>query len=254
MPFLDHLEELRWRILRSLAAVLVGVIIGYVLVTQLNVLLLLIRPVEPFLSDGKLVYLSPTDPFMITLRLALTVGLILAVPIITYEVWGFVSPALLPREKRAIIPALYAGVALFGLGVALAYSLVLPLSLKFFQSFLSESLEANITAAAYLSFVVKLLVAFGVMFELPVVILVLSLLGIVDAKFLAAQRRYALLFITVAASMITPADIVSTFFLMAPLLILYECSIMMAKLVERRRRRREAEAEAELSEEPAGAQ
>jgi sec-independent protein translocase protein TatC len=234
MPFLDHLEELRWRIIWSLVAVVVGTVVGWVIVTRLNVLGILIAPIVPLLGDGKLGYLSPTDPFFITLRLAVTVGVLLALPVIVHQVWVFLSPALLPREKKAIVPALYFGLFLFLLGVTAAYFVVLPLMFQFFAQFQQASLEQTIVIGAYLSVVVRTLLAFGVAFELPVLILVLAVLGIVDTEKLRKGRRWALVFITIGASLLTPGDILTTFFLMAPLLVLYEVGILMARLVERR--------------------
>jgi len=234
MPFLDHLEELRWRIIWSLVAVVVGTVAGWFIVTHLNVLGLLIAPIEPLLGDTKLGYLSPTDPFFITLRLALTVGVLLALPIIVYQVWIFLSPALLPREKKAIVPALYFGLFLFLLGVTAAYFVVLPIMFQFFAGFQQASLEQNIVIGPYMSVVVRTLLAFGIAFELPVLILVLAVLGIVDTAKLRKGRRWALVGITIGASLITPGDLVTTIFLMVPLLVLYEIGILMARVVERR--------------------
>ncbi len=238
MPFLDHLEELRWRILWSILAVLVGTLVGFVIVTQFDVLEILINPVRPFIAGDKLKYLSPGDPFFITLKLAITVGLILAFPIVVAQVWGFVSPALLPRERRAIVPALYLGLVLFCAGVALAYFLVVPMTLKFMMGFQTATLEQNIVIGPYMSFVVKILLAFGILFELPVVVMVLAALGLVTSKFMAEKRRYAIAGMAVIAAFVTPGDAVTlTVFMMGPLLILYELSIGLARLVERRRAR-----------------
>ncbi len=245
MPFLDHLEELRWRIIWSLVAVVVGTVIGWFLVNSLDVLGILIAPIQPLLGeDGKLAYLSPTDPFFITLRLALTVGVLLALPVIIYQVWIFLSPALLPREKKAIVPALYFGLFLFLLGVTAAYFVVLPIMFQFFAQFQQASLEQNIVIGAYLSVVVRTLMAFGIAFELPVVILVLAILGIVDTGKLRKGRRWALVLITIGASLVTPGDILTTFFLMMPLLVLYELGILLARMVERKAARRAAEEDA----------
>jgi sec-independent protein translocase protein TatC len=247
MPFLDHLEELRWRIIWSLVAVVVGTVIGWFIVTRLDVLGILIAPIQPLLGEGKLAYLSPTDPFFITLRLALIVGVLLALPVIIYQVWIFLSPALLPQEKKAIVPALYFGLFLFLLGVTAAYFVVLPIMFQFFAQFQQASLEQNIVIGAYLSVVVRTLMAFGVAFELPVLILVLAVLGIVDAAKLRKGRRWALVFITIGASLVTPGDILTTFFLMFPLLFLYEVGILLARMVERK-----AKATADTPDEPTG--
>ncbi|MGH7458839.1 MAG: twin-arginine translocase subunit TatC [Longimicrobiaceae bacterium] len=235
MPFLDHLEELRWRIIWSLAAVVVGTAIGYFLVERFDVLGLLIRPIDPFLVDSKLKYLNPIDPFIITLKLAVVVGLILAFPIVVYQVWTFLSPALTRREHRVIVPSLYFGLLLFLAGVALAYFAVLPLALEFSMGFQQESLEQSIVIGEYLSFTIKLLLAFGIVFELPIVILVLSVLGLVTPEFLRAQRRWAIVIITIGSALITPPDLVSQIMMMIPMLFLYEVSIWLSALVTRRR-------------------
>jgi sec-independent protein translocase protein TatC len=243
MPFLDHLEELRWRIIWSLVSVVVGTLIGWFLVTRFDVLGILIAPIVPLIGDGKLAYLSPTDPFFITLRLALTLGVLIALPIIVYQVWIFFSPALMPEEKRAIVPALYFGLFLFVLGVTAAYFVVLPIMFQFFAQFQQDSLVQNIVIGAYMSVVVRTLLAFGIAFELPVLILVLAALGIVDTDKLRKGRRWALVLITIGASLVTPGDVLTTFFLMIPLLFLYEVGILLARVVERRRDRVAARSE-----------
>src|ERR687889_851376 len=129
MPFLDHLEELRSRILRSLAAVVVGCGIGLWLVNRFQLLTLLKEPIAPYLLGGKLVVTSPTEPVMIVFKLGLLVGLILASPVILWQAWAFLAPALYAREKRALVPSLFAGLLLFLTGVVLAYLFVVPQAL-----------------------------------------------------------------------------------------------------------------------------
>jgi sec-independent protein translocase protein TatC len=247
MPFLDHLEELRWRILYSMITLIVGAIIGFLIVTEFDVLGLLIAPIRPYLGeDQRLAYLSPAEPFFITLKLALLVGVLLGAPVIIHQIWAFVSPALEREERRAIVPSFYLGLVLFAIGVALAYFAALPVTLKFFASFQTDSLQQNITVGPYLSLVVRMLMAFGLVFELPVVVLVLSALGIVDPAMLRAKRRYAIVIITIVASVITPGDVVLlTLFLMIPLILLYELSITLSGVMERRRVRLRREMAAE---------
>jgi sec-independent protein translocase protein TatC len=236
MPFLDHLEEMRWRLLWSLLAVVVGAGVGFMLVMKLNVLGILIRPVEPFLNGGKLKYLSPTEPFFITVKLAIVVGFLLASPVVIYQVWAFFGPALLPSEKRVIVPALYMGLVLFSLGVWAAYTVVLPMTLKFTMGFQTEALEQAITVGPYLSVVTRTLMAFGAVFELPVVILILSALGLVTPEFLASRRKHAIVIITVVSSLLTPGDVITlTLMMMVPLMVLYEFSIVLSRMVTRRR-------------------
>jgi sec-independent protein translocase protein TatC len=236
MPFLDHLEELRWRLLWSLLAVALGTGIGFLLVMRLNVLGILIAPIEPFLNGGRLKYLSPTDPFFITVKLAIVVGFLLASPVVIYQVWAFFGPALLPGEKRVIVPALYMGLVLFGMGVWGAYEIVLPMTLKFTMGFQTAALEQAITIGPYLDVVTRVLLAFGAVFELPVVILILSALGLVTPEFLTSKRKHAIVIITVVASVLTPGDVITlTLMMMVPLLLLYEFSIVLSRMVSRRR-------------------
>jgi sec-independent protein translocase protein TatC len=223
MPFLDHLEELRWRVLWSLLAVIVCTIGGWLLVTRLDVLGILIEPIKPFLGGTRLKYL-------------VTVGLVLASPIIVYQIWAFLAPALLPSEKRVIVPALYMGLVLFGAGVWMAYEIALPMTLRFTMGFQTASLEQAIVIGAYLSVVTRLLLAFGLIFELPVVVLILSALGLVTPEFLVDKRRHAIAMLTVAAAVLTPGDVITlTLMMMVPLVLLYELSIILSRLVTRRR-------------------
>jgi sec-independent protein translocase protein TatC len=236
MPFLDHLDELRSRLIWSLLAVGVGTVVGFVLVTQFDVLGLLIAPIQPFLHGSKLKYLNPTDPLFITLKLALLVGFLLALPIVVHQIWSFLSPALLPSERRVIIPSLYFGLVLFVVGMVMAYTIVLPITLEFTMGFQTASLEQSIVISEYLKVVTRLLLAFGLVFELPIVIVVLSVLGLVTPEFLAAKRRHAIVGITVLSSLITPGDVVAvTILMMIPLILLYEMSIFLSRVITRRR-------------------
>jgi sec-independent protein translocase protein TatC len=236
MPFLDHLEELRWRILWSLIALILSTLIGFYLVVHFDILGILEAPIRPFLNGSKLKYLSPTVPFVISLKLALVVGLLFASPVVGYQTWAFFAPALRPEEKRTILPTLTFGLLLFLAGVAMAYYVALPVTLEFTMGFQTESLEQAIVIDQYLSFVIRLLFAFGLVFEMPIVILAFTAIGLVTPEFLAAKRRHAIAVITVVASVITPGDVVTiTVLMMIPLIILYEVSIILSKIVVRRR-------------------
>jgi sec-independent protein translocase protein TatC len=244
MPFLDHLEELRWRILWALLAIAVGTIIGLVLVFQLPVLELLVAPIREASRnpDLQLIYLSPAAPFFVTLKLGIYIGLILAFPFVAYHVWAFLSPALEKREKRAVIPALYLGLVLFVAGVALAYFIALPVTLRFFQTIQSESIVASLEINETIGFVVKLLLAFGAVFELPVVIMALSVMGLVTPAFLRAKRRHAFVLITVMASFLTPGDVITlTIMMMVPLVFLYELGILLSVGIYRGKMKRAEE-------------
>jgi sec-independent protein translocase protein TatC len=255
MPFFDHLEELRWRIIYSLLALVVATGFGFWLEMQFNLLGYLKRPLDPHIAGEQLIALSITDPFMIRFKLALTLGVIFAAPIMVYQIWAFLAPALTRREKRAIIPALYMGVVLFCAGVAMAYFYVLPLAAQFLAGFQTDSLRMALTASAYFGFVIRLLLAFGLVFQLPVVVLILATLGLTSSSFLTRQRRMAYAIMTVGAALITPGDVTSTILMMGPLWFLYEVSIGITHIVERSRARQAAaDAAAEAAAETADAE
>lgn len=236
MPFLDHLEELRWRVFKALGALVLGTIIGFILVQRFRVIDLLIRPAQPYLPEEGLAFFSPVTPFFFVLKLSLIGGLVLGFPVIMYQVWAFLSPALEKREKRRIVPALYGGLVLFAIGAALAYEVALPVSMRFFTSLQSEVLYPVLGADEYLSFSIRLLLGFGIIFELPVVILILSVLGLVTPQFLRAKRRHAIVASTIVASLLSPGDVLTvTVLMMAPLILLYELGIFLSWLVTRGR-------------------
>lgn len=236
MPFLDHLEELRWRLIWSAVAVMVCSIAGFFIVTKLDVIGILQRPIMPLLPEEKLLFTSPTEPITITLKLSLVVGLILALPVVIYHVWAFVSPALFEREKKAIVPAIGAAFVLFLLGVAMAYFLVLPLGLRFLLSFQAQALSPIITIGEYLKFATRMILAFGAIFELPLVSVVLASLGLITPQTLKRYRRHSLVGIGLVSAILTPPDVGSMLMMMLPLVLLYELSIFLVKLVARDRR------------------
>src|SRR6266576_1219482 len=235
MPFLDHLEELRWRILYSLLAVLVTTLVGWFIVQRVDIIGLLIRPLPP---GGRLKFTSPTEPFFITLKFAFVVGLLLASPVVVYQTWAFLAPALYDRERRVILPALSVGVLLFLAGAAAAYFWVLPRALQVLFSFQRGVLEPIITADNYFGFAAQIIIAFGIVTELPLVIVILAALGVVTPRFLARNRRYAIVLSAVAAALLSPPDAVSMVMMMVPLWLLYEVRVFCAWLVTRRRARR----------------
>ncbi len=241
MPFLDHLEELRKRVIWSLVALVALSVVGFFLVTECGVLEILERPFNQVLPGEGLRYTSPTTPVVITFKLAFVVGFILALPVIAYQAWAFFSPALYEREKKYIIPAITVGFVLFLAGIAMAYFLVLPLGLRFLIGFQAETLTPIITVDEYLRFATRLILAFGIIFEMPVVLVLLSFLGIVTPAGLRKYQRQALIGLAVAAALLTPADLGTMFMLLTPMVLLYELSIWLVRLVGGGKRRARAE-------------
>jgi sec-independent protein translocase protein TatC len=254
MPFLDHLEELRWRIIWSLAALIVGVGLAFVLLMKIDVIGLLEGPIAPYLHGRKLVYTHPGDPFSIVLNASMVLGVVLALPFIIYQLWAFVSPALYRHEKKVVIPLFLFATFLFLSGVALAFFVVLPLAVEWLMSFQTQALEPMITATEYFGFATSMALAFGLCFELPIVILALAALGIVTPQFLNKYRRHALVVCVIIGAFLTPGDLVWTTIAMAvPLYFLYEVSVLLTYGVYRRRQRSQARREAAEAAEAEGA-
>jgi sec-independent protein translocase protein TatC len=238
MPFLDHLEELRWRIIWSLAALIVGVAAAFVLVYQFDLLTWIQGPILPFLHGHKLVYTHPGDGFSILLQTSIMVGVVIALPVVVWQVYAFLSPALHRHEKRIAIPVILGIVLLFVAGAALAWYFVLPMTLRFLFNLGDKNFDQMITVSEYFGFVSSLVLAMGAVFELPIVILLLSFFGLVTPKFLAKFRRHALLGSYIAAAIITPGDLfITSIALMVPLYMLYELSIILSFLVVRKKER-----------------
>ena len=242
MPFLDHLEELRWRILWSLLAVVAGTAIGWFLLDRVDVVELLKRPIAPYLPGGRLIFTSPAEPFMLTLKVAFALGCLFASPVVIYQIWAFLSPALYQREKRLIVPSLSVGVVLFLAGAFACYEWLLPAALKVLLGFQRQDLAPMITIDRYFGMAVPFIVGCGLIAELPLVVTILAALGIVTPQFLARQRRYAIVVSAFLAALLTPPDAVSMMLMWVPLLLLYEISIWCAWVASRRRARRAAAA------------
>jgi sec-independent protein translocase protein TatC len=246
MPFLDHLEELRGRLIWSLGALFIGVLAAFALLVKVDVIRLLEAPILPYLNGEQLVFTHPGDPFRIVMSASFVLGTIFALPVILYHVWAFLSPALYAHEKRIMVPVLVGAVALFLCGVALSFWLVLPLTLRFLLNFQAGSLTPMITAGDYFGFAISMSLAFGLVFELPILILALSALGIVNPRMLGTFRRYAVVLCVVVGAFITPGqDPYSLAAVAVPLYLLYEVSVVLSGLVERAKRRRAARAASE---------
>ncbi len=239
MPFLDHLEELRWRIIYSLLALGVAVGLGFWLAVQYDAVGLLARPILPLIPEHKLAFLHPSEGFTVILDTAMTFGFVLASPVIIYQVWAFLAPALKKHERRVGLGVLFSGLVLFVSGAALAYFVVVPLALPWLFSFAGPSLVPLITAEDYFSFIFAMVLTFGVSFELPIVILALAALGVVTPMFLTKYRRHAIVLIVIVGAFLTPGDMVwTTIALSVPLYGLYELSVLAAYVIYRRKMRR----------------
>ncbi len=230
-PFLEHLEDLRLLIWKILLAWGAAVLLAFFLAGR--VMDAVQWPLARMTGAGFVLRsLSPPEVFLISLRLSVLAGLILSLPLILYFIARFLLPALKPAERRYLVPAFLLGGGLFFAGVAFSYLAVLPLGLRFFWSYtLNLGIRPEWTLENYVSLVGKLALGFGLVFELPVVILALAALGIIDHRTLRRQRPYVVVGILVVSAFLTPPDVVTQVLMAVPLLILFEICVLLARLL-----------------------
>lgn len=235
-PLLDHLIELRTRIVRALLALGVG--FGVCLYFADEILGILVRPLKQAFPDGQgqLIFTKLPEVFFVELKVALFAGFMVSFPVIANQLWAFVAPGLYAREKKAFLPFLFATPVLFGAGAALAYFIVMPTAFKFFLGFGGEAgglqVQALPSAGEYLNLVMQFILGFGVTFLLPVLLLLLHRAGIVTRAQMIAARRYVIVAIFIIAAVVTPPDPGSQIILALPLWLLFEASLVLMRLQE----------------------
>jgi len=223
MSLIGHLEELRRRLFICILTVIGCSIFSYFYSDK--ILAILKRP-----FPHSLVFIAPQEPFIITLKIAAFGGIIFALPMIIYQTWRFISSGLKAKEKKYLLLYTPFSLLLFLSGASFAYFLVIPIGLRFLLSFGGGSLEPMISISKYLSFITLMILAFGIVFELPLVLLLLAKIGIVTPQFLAKKRKLFIIAIFVLAAILTPPDAFTQILLAVPLLILYEVSILLTKM------------------------
>jgi sec-independent protein translocase protein TatC len=254
MPFLDHLEELRFRLMWAVGALILGVGAAFALVIRFNLAYQLQRPILPYLDGRSLIITHPADGFRVHMLIAFALGFVIALPVILYHLWAFLAPALYQHEKRVVLPVIFVAAALFFGGVCLSWFVILPFTLRFLLTFQAGSFEEMIRAAEYFGFATSISLALGGVFEVPILILLLTALGIVTPKMLHAYRRHAMVGCIIVAAFITPGgDPMTLAVFSVPLYLLYEVSVVVSEVVHRRRLRREARREREADAEREGA-
>ncbi len=235
MSLTEHLIELRKRLTNALIAVGIGFFGCYFFKDYLFTILT--KPLTDALPKSSyLIYTGLTQAFFTYMKIALFASLILMSPFIMYQVWKFIAPALLPKEKRLVVPFVLSSTLLFLGGILFGYFVVLPPAFAFFVSFNNQYLQAMISFSDYLGLFIRFLLGFGLSFQLPVVVFFLARLGIVNAQMLSKQRKYAILMIFVTAAILTPSpDALSQVLMAIPLIFLYEVSIFIAKFAARKK-------------------
>ena len=238
LPFTSHLDELRKRLITCFIAVGVGFVISYGFKERL--FSILVHPLINVLKQGEtLIYTGLPEAFFTYLKVSFLSGLILASPIILYEFWMFVAPGLYRKERRMMAPIVLLSSLFFVGGSLFGYFFVFPWGFKFFLAFATDTIRPLPSMREYFGFSAKLLLAFGLVFELPLVLTFLAKLGIVSVEFLKKNRKYAILVIFTAAAILTPPDVITQIMMALPLMVLYEISIIGAKLFGKKKPKEE---------------
>ena len=238
MSFLDHLEDLRWMLIRSGIAVIVGAMIAFPLADWI-LDTVLVRPLVSQFPEMKLIFLRPAGMFLALVGISLWTAVIISLPYISFEIWRFIAPGLIKTERSLMPVVIFTTVFCFLAGASMAYFLVLPYALRFLVGTWSDLVQPQLEIKEYLTFSLRLTMAFGVVFELPVLSFFLARLGIITPAFMRKFRMYAIFLIAVLAAFITPPDAITMLMLLLPLILLYELSIWIAVVGVRRKDRRE---------------
>jgi sec-independent protein translocase protein TatC len=233
-PFLSHLEELRKRLVVCAIGVGAGFVIAYIFAERL--FQLLVAPLKAVMPEGdQLIFTNLPEMFFAYIKVAFIAGIMAAAPLIFYELWMFIAPGLYRKEKKMAIPFVISSTILFVGGALFGYFVVFPFGFKFFIGFSNEYVKALPSVKQYFSFSMKLLFAFGVVFELPVIIFFLSKMGIVTPQFLRQKRKYAILLTFVLAAILTPPDVITQCMMAGPLIVLYEIGIIVSRIAQKKK-------------------
>ncbi len=241
-PLMGHLEELRKRLVASAIAVAVCFAVTYTFSDKLFEILA--YPLKVNLPKGDhLIYTNLPEMFFVYIKVSLVAAIMAGAPFIFYQGWMFVAPGLNKREKKYLFPFVMSSSLLFIGGALFGYFVVFPFGFRFFLGFSNDYIQALPSVKQYFSFSLKLLLGFGLVFELPVVAFFLSRLGLISVDLMRRQRKYAVLFIFIVAAILTPPDVITQFMMAGPLLVLYELSVIIVKLAEKKKAQAEEEAE-----------
>jgi sec-independent protein translocase protein TatC len=229
IPFTAHLEELRHRLVVCFIAVGIGFVVSYGFKEKL--FQILTRPLISVMQTGdKLIFTGLPEAFFTYLKVAFLSGIMISVPVLLYQFWMFVAPGLYDKERRLLVPIVFLSSFFFIGGALFGYFIVFPFGFKFFLGFASDTIQPLPSMREYLSFSAKLLLAFGLVFELPLLVTFLAKMGLVSVDFLKKNRKYALLLFFIFSAILTPPDVVTQIMMAFPLMVLYEISIIGARI------------------------
>lgn len=249
MSLLDHLNEMRWRLVRCLIAAAVGFCVCWAFVEP--IFAVLVKPLLAVLPDGgNAMYSTMPEAFFIRMFVACIAGVFLASPAIFYQIWAFISPGLYEEEKLFIVPVAIISAVFFVGGALFCYNIVFPFAFQFFMSYNTEQIRVMPRISDYVDFVLKLLIAFGLIFEMPLFAFFLSRMGVLTAAMMRRARRYAILGIFIVAAILTPPDVLSQLLMAVPMLVLYEISVIVAAVFGKKKKTAEPADGGENENEP----
>ncbi len=228
----EHLRELRVCLIRSLWGIILGTVICYNYMAP--IMEVIRKPIQPFLPTGGLVFTAPIDKFMMGLKVSFFSGILLSCPWWLYQIWKFVAPGLYNQEKKYGVSFIFFGTLLFCIGISFSYFLVLPQAFEFLMTFGGDVDKPMITIDEYIGFFATMMIVFGFAFEMPLVIVILGMLGVVSKAFLRAKRRYFYVGMSVLAAIVTPPDAISMMMMLIPLVGLFEFSILIVGFFEKK--------------------
>lgn len=229
----EHLGELRIRLVYCAYILIIatGICYGF----SEHIFNFIRAPIQPYLPNGGLIYTGPLDKFMAHIKIAFVCGIIISCPLWLFQVWKFVAPGLYVNERKYTVGFIFSGTVLFLLGSAFSYWVVLPMAFHFLMNFGGDIDKPMISIDQYLGFFTQMCLMFGVSFELPLIISVLGMMGLVSHQFLKEKRRYAVMILAIASAIITPPDLMSMLMMLVPMIGLYELGVIVVGLIEKKR-------------------
>lgn len=229
LPITSHLEELRWRLIITFIVLIL--FFAFAFFFSEKILLLIKRPIKEY----ELIFLSPTEAFFAHLKMSFFAAILLSSPLIFYQLWAFISPGLLQKEKKYTIPFVFSASAFFILGLLFSYFAILPLGLKFLLTYKTAGATPRLSINQYISFYCRIMLVFGLVFELPIVTVFFTKIGFLNPKLLTKNRKYAILIIFIASAILTPPDMVTQVLMALPLIVLYEIGILGSKMIYKKK-------------------
>ncbi|MEW9096498.1 MAG: twin-arginine translocase subunit TatC [Clostridiaceae bacterium] len=228
LTLIDHLGELRKRLFIMIFAVVITSGVSYYFVEGL------VKELVNYTDYLDFVYLTPSELFLTCVKISIIMGIVLSSPILLRQIWLFLKPGLTKRERRYITVSLFGGILFFSAGVVFAYLMVIPVTMKFFTGFNLDGITPTISFRSYVDFICSLLLAFGIVFEMPILSVLLTKFGLINSKLLIKNRKVVILAIFIVAAIITPPDVISQLLLAIPMIILFEISIWLSAIVGRK--------------------